>query len=257
MPNIRAALLGLAATIGFAAPVNADSDATLQQIYDQAHTGHLDQARQMINQVLMDHPRSAKAHFVAAELASRAGNLSAARGQLQQAEQLDPGLHFASPQAVRALKAELGVSAASGYEVPLGALQHSYSWFPGILLAALGFLIWAIVRRRKATLVPYSGAPMGATGPYPGAYPGPMAGPMGSGIGTGIAGGLASGLALGAGVVAGEEVARHFLDGNHHHEGTAPVGPDEAASNDNMGGNDFGVDNSGSWDDAGGGGDWS
>ena len=85
MPNLRAALLGLTATIGFAAPVYRDSDATLQQIYDQARTGHFDQARQMINQVLMDNPRSAKAHFVAAALASRAGNLSVARGQLQQA----------------------------------------------------------------------------------------------------------------------------------------------------------------------------
>ena len=150
----------------------------------------------MINQVLMDHPRSAKAHFVAAELASRAGKLNVARGQLQQAEQLDPGLHFASPQA---LKAELGVSPASGYEVELGPLRHSYPWFPGILLAALGFLIWAIVRRRRATLVPYSGTPMGG-GPYPGSYPGPMGGSVGGGMGSGIAGGLVSGLALGAGV---------------------------------------------------------
>ncbi len=109
MPNIRTALLGLAATIGFAAPVYGDSDATLQEIYDQTRIGHLDQARQNINQVLMDNPRSAKAHFVAAALASRASNLSVARGQLQQAEQLDPGLHFASQQA---LKAELGVSPA-------------------------------------------------------------------------------------------------------------------------------------------------
>ena len=37
--------------------------------------------------------------------------------------------------------------------------------------------------------------------------------PMGGGIGSGIAGGLASGLAAGAGIVAGEELAHHFLDG--------------------------------------------
>jgi uncharacterized protein len=251
MPNLRAAFLGLAASIGLAAPVNADSDATLQQIYGQARTGHLDQAQQMINQVLIDHPRSARAHFVAAELASRAGNLSIARGQLQQADQLDPGLHFASAQAVRTLQAELGIGAASGHEAALSPPQHSFPWIPGLLLAALGFLIWAIVRRRSAAPVPYSGAPLGA-GPYAGGYTGPTAG----GLGSGIAGGLASGLALGAGVVAGEEVARHFLDGNHHHEGT-PASPD-AASNDNMGGNDFGVDDGGSWGDAGGGGgDWS
>jgi hypothetical protein len=256
MPNLRAAFLGLAASIGIAAPVSADSDATLQQIYDQARTGHLDQAQQMINQVLMDHPRSARAHFVAAELASRAGNLSIARGQLQQAEQLDPGLHFASAQAVRTLKAELGVGAVSGYEAALSPLQHSFPWFPGILLAALGLLIWAIVRRRSAAQSPYSGAPLGA-GPYGGGYTGSLGGPTGGGLGSGIAGGLASGLALGAGVVAGEEVAHHFLDGNHHHEAGTPASPD-AASNDNMGGNDFGVDDGGSWGDAGGGGgDWS
>ncbi len=94
-------------------------------------------------------------------------------------------------------------------------LQYSYPWFPGILLAALGFLIWAILRRRKATPVPCSGAPLGA-GPYPGNYPGPIGSPIAGGMGSGIARGLPSGLALGAGVVEGEDLAHHFLDGNHH-----------------------------------------
>lgn len=254
MPNLRAAFLGLAASIAFAAPIHADSDATLQQIYDQARAGHLDQAQQMIDQVLVDHPRSAKAHFVAAELASRAGNLGVARGQLQQAEQIDPGLNFANPQAVRALRAGLGTSRAGGHEVALGPQPHSFSWLPGMVLAGLGLLIWAIVRRRSAPPVPYSGAPMG-TGPYPG---GGSPGPMGGGLGSGIVGGLASGLALGAGVAAGEEVAHHFLDGNHHHDGAPPAGPDTAVSNDDMGGNDFGVSDGGGWDGGGGGGgDWS
>jgi hypothetical protein len=258
MPNLRAAFLGLAASIALAAPIHADSDATLQQIYDQARAGHLDQAQHMIDQVLVDHPRSAKAHFVAAELASRAGNLSVARGQLQQAEQIDPGLQFANPQSVRALKAELGARTAGGYEGAIVPRQRGFSWLPGMVLAGLGLLIWAIVRRRSAPAVPYSGAPMGAGPPYPGAYPGPVSGPMGGGLGSGIVGGLASGLALGAGVAAGEEVAHHFLDGNHHHDGVPPVGPDGAGSNDNMGGNDFGIGDGGSWDDGGGGGgDWS
>jgi hypothetical protein len=141
MPKIRAAFLGLAATIGFSAPVNADNDPTLQQIYDQARDGHLDQAQQMIHQVLADHPRSAKAHFVAAELASRAGKLALARGELQQAEQLDPALEFANPWAVRALKSELGLGIASDNAFTLDPLQQSYSWFPGMLLAGLGALV--------------------------------------------------------------------------------------------------------------------
>jgi uncharacterized protein len=80
-----------------------------------------------------------------------------------------------------------------------------------------------------------------------------------AGIGSGIAGGLASGLAVGAGVVAGEELARHFLDGDRHEGGVPPApsrGPGRRTSD--MGGNDFGVNDAGGWDDSGGGGDdWS
>jgi hypothetical protein len=90
MRNVRAAFLGLTAAIAFAAPVFADNDPSMQQIYDEARAGHLDQAQQMINQVLRDHPRSGKAHYVAAELAAKEGNLGVARGELGQAEQLAP-----------------------------------------------------------------------------------------------------------------------------------------------------------------------
>jgi hypothetical protein len=78
-------------------------------------------------------------------------------------------------------------------------------------------------------------------------------------------GGLASGLAVGAGVVAGEELAHHFLDGGRS-SGGGVIPPAEAGesgfSNSDMGGSDFGVNDPGSgWDDGGssggGGGDWS
>lgn len=253
MPVLRAAFLGLAAMFSFATTVNADSDATLQQIYDQASTGHLDRAQQMIDQVLLDHPKSARAHYVAAQLALREGKRGVARNELGQAEQLDPGLRFASPEAVRALKAEIGVTVLGGAALAATPENHSFPWVSGLLLAGLGVIIWMIVRRRSAVGVPYTGAPMGA-GPYP------VAGTMGAGIGSGIAGGLASGLALGAGVVAGEEIAHHFLDGNHQGTGVAS-GSDMMPPPDNMGGNDFGVnDAGGGWDDGGGGGgggDWS
>jgi hypothetical protein len=70
-------------------------------------------------------------------------------------------------------------------------------------------------------------------------------------------------LAVGAGVVAGEELAHHFLDGGH---GGGVIPPAEAGesgvSNSDMGGSDFGVNDPGSgWDDGGssggGGDDWS
>jgi hypothetical protein len=82
-------------------------------------------------------------------------------------------------------------------------------------------------------------------------------------MGSGIAGGLASGLAVGAGVVAGEELAHHFLDGGHREGGVIPSADaaEPGYSNSDMGGNDFGANDPGSWDDGGGGGgggdDWS
>ena len=57
--------LVLVAAFSCAGPVLA-ADPTVDQIYEQAREGHLDQAQQMMNQVLRDHPGSAKAHYVEA-----------------------------------------------------------------------------------------------------------------------------------------------------------------------------------------------
>src|ERR1700716_3800125 len=92
--------LVLVLAMACAAPVLADTDPTLHQVYEAAQTGHMDQAQQMMNQVLRDHPTSARAHFVEAELSARSGNFPKAREELARAQQLDPGLSFAKPQAV-------------------------------------------------------------------------------------------------------------------------------------------------------------
>jgi hypothetical protein len=68
-------------------------------------------------------------------------------------------------------------------------------------------------------------------------------------------------LAVGAGVVAGEELAHHFLDGGRREGGVIPSADAAEPSNSDMGGNDFGANDPGSWDDGGssggGGDDWS
>ena len=46
----------------------------------------------MITQVLADHPTSAKAHYVQAELYAKEGKTSLARAELGTAERLNPGL---------------------------------------------------------------------------------------------------------------------------------------------------------------------
>jgi hypothetical protein len=135
--------------MGVAIPALASNDPTLQLINAHVRAGHLDQAQQMINQVLIDYPHNARAHFVAAELASRSGRLVVARGELNKAERLDPGLPFASPGAVQALKAELGLTRSQNEPLALAALAPSFPGVPGLLLAGLGMIVWSFARRRQ------------------------------------------------------------------------------------------------------------
>ena len=81
----------------------------MKQIYQAATTGHLDQAQQMINEVLANHPGSAKAHWVQAELFAKEGKGILARSEVLEAERLNPGLTEFSPKSVRELKVQLGL----------------------------------------------------------------------------------------------------------------------------------------------------
>ncbi len=252
-------LLSLAAGVALAA------DPSAHQIYLATRAGNIAQAEQMVAQVLKDHPRSAKAHFVAAEVEARAGNFGNARSQLAQAQALAPGLPFASAQAVRALQRELGLAPTRTESARHGA--HFGLGWPLLLIGGV-LVLWMIVRRRMAAAA-YSSA-------YPGQFPGgmaPGAGPMGppGGYppgayppgypqgGSGIMGNIASGLAVGAGVAAGEALVGRMLEGNGGNSGIADAGAAQIdpQANADLGGNDFGLNDPGSWDDGGaGGGGW-
>jgi cbb3-type cytochrome oxidase subunit 3 len=236
---------------------------TPHEVYQAANSGHLAQAQQMIEQVLQEKPRSGEAHYIAAEIYAREGNLSLARQELTTAESLEPGLPFARPASVAALQREIQTRSASGpppalYVQNAAYTQRASSGFPFatvlILLGAIG-VIWFVFRRRAhqaayANTVPAVPGPAGYGAPGYGPGYGPV--PMGGGIGSSIAGGLASGLAVGAGVVAGEELARHFLDSDGRQIPVEPqnesVEPDQ---NPDMGGQDFGVNDGSSWSDGG------
>lgn len=279
MQRLLAATLAATAltlAMSFSAPVLA-ADPTVHQIYEAAEGGHLDQAQQMMDQVLRDHPKSAKAHYVQAELYAKEGKTALARAELNQAEEIEPGLTQENPQSVQALKAQLGMAprVTQGPRVIGMTSAPAAAHFPWgtalIFVIAIGALLM-LFRRRSAYAQYPAGAPAMGGGPGgfggPGGYAGP-GGPMagGGGIGSGIAGGLASGLAVGAGVVAGEELAHHFLDGGRREGTVAPPadsGDWQQSGNSDMGGSDFGVNDPGSWDDGssgggdgGGGGDWS
>jgi uncharacterized protein len=262
---LAAATLATTATLALAltSPAFADSDPTVDQIYTAANSGHLDQAQTMISQVLADHPSSAKAHYIQAELYAREGKIPLARSELATAEKLQPGLPHENPRSVQELKAQLGLGGgvmrsagpAMMRSVPA---ERSFPWGTVLLLVGVIALLWMVFRRRNTNTYAQYPAPGPGMGGAPGYGPGYGPAPMGGGgIGSGIAGGLASGLAVGAGVVAGEELAHHFLDGGR---GGGIIPPAEAGESGNpnadMGGADFGVNDPGSgWDDGGGGGD--
>ena len=260
MRNLLVRLLAAGAlSFMFGGMALADTDPTVHQIYEAASSGHLDQAQQMMDQVLRDHPDSAKAHYVQSELYAREGKLGPARAELERAEQLQPGLPKENPRSVAELKSELGLTGRG--DQSFGATRVSASHFPWatvVILALVVGVIWMLFRRRTSAQYPPS-VPAVTPGTYgPGSYPpGGPGGPVGGGIGSTVAGGLAGGLAAGAGIVAGEALAHRVLDGGH--SGTPPppaTGDSEPnAANSDMGGGDFGVNDPGSWDDSSGGSD--
>lgn len=255
------ALLGasaLAIMVALSAPAFAADEFSMHEVYQAAQAGRLGEAQAMMDKVLRDHPDSAKAHYVEAELLAKQGKMSAAAAELSKAEQLNPGLPFAKPQSVQELRAVI-----AGHGASAKAEQGGISW--GIVLLVLALIVFiffvgrAMGRRSNPVVYPaggnYGNGPYGQQ-PYGGA---PMGGPAGGGIGSGIMGGLATGAALGAGMVAGEALMHNLTDGGSPHNNgmisDANAADSWGTAND-MGGNDFGVTDSGSWDD-GGGGDWT
>ena len=281
---IRLTLLSV--SVMCVAPVHAAAagDASMHEVYLAAEAGKFGDAQAMMGKVLHDHPNSGKAHFVEAELLARQGLLSQAEAELGNAERLAPGLPFAKPAAVEKLRkhiAALHAPARTIYAPAASPAAYAYaprdvpapagSGLPwSLLLGGLGLVAFIILalrfmaRRTTPDFMPgrsgnYSPTPAGPSyggaAPYGGPAPsaGPMMGPGAGGIGSGIMGGLATGAALGAGLVAGEALMHHFTDGNRNRvPDQPPAVRNDVPAPDDMGGNDFGVSDSSSWDDGGG-----
>ncbi len=252
--------LQLIVFLGFAlmATLAAAASPSVDDIYQAARAGHLGDAQRMVDQVVAEHPKSAKAHYVAAEIYAKEGKTATARNELQTAEQLEPGLPFAKPQSVAELKSLLAAPAAAAGQSPAGqsaAGQGSFPWGTVvILLLAVGVIVMVVKSLAARNAAPQNYYPGGGA---PGQGYGPGYGPAGGypgagggGLGSSIVGGLATGAAVGAGMVAGEALAHHFLDGDQPHV-AAQDAPQNAAyvQNSDMGGNDFGINDASSWDD--------
>ena len=261
--------LGALLACACALPVLAAAP-TPDQVYQALRAGNVAQAQQMMTQVLSEHPRAGRAHFVAAEVDARAGNYGLARQELRTAESLDPSLATKDPRGVEELKQQLGETPAVGVlaqQTVHGSHRARFGLF--LLLIGAAVVLWLVLRRRAVAMgyPNYAGRYPGGVPPGPGGYgPGgyPGGGYPGGYMpgGPGIMGSVASGLALGAGVAAGEELVQHVIGGGANAGAGGFVPPAQAGQlpdpNADMGGNDFGLNDPGSWDDGsgGGGGGW-
>ena len=269
------------------------AEPTVDQVYQAAQGGRYIEAQTMLDEVLKAHPTSAKAHYIQAQVYAKQGLMTKAGAALADADRLDPAAKYASPSAIQALRTQIAAPRPSLSDnralqpapvraqqvqtpAPQAPRERSFPW--GLLLGGLGlvaFIVWVsrMMSQRTAAMQAANGG-MGAGGiqQYPGGAYGPTGGgagyapgygpgyggvaPQAPGMGSRIMGGLATGAAVGAGIVAGEAMMRHFTD-NDRNANAAP-----APSNDNwaapapsydMGGNDFGVSDTSSWDSGGGG----
>lgn len=272
----------LLVSVTLAGPSLASDEPSLHQVYEAANAGRLGDALGMMEKVLQGHPNSAKAHFVEAELLAKQGRLAKAEAELTTAERLAPGLPFTKPGAVEKLKQHVSsprhTPAPLVPEAPSAQPQSASAILWPMLLMGVGLVAAVIffvrsLRQRRRNMVPSGGGtgygssfnsgpgfgPGAPLQPYGAGGVGQPMGPAPGGVGSGILGGLATGAAVGAGMVAGEALMHHFTDGNRHdvNQSAFPAPADDSiAPTDDMGGNDFGVSDTSSWDDSSSGGDW-
>jgi len=250
-------LVLLAATLGVLPLARAADDPTLQEVNNAVRAGRLADAQSMMLTVLRDHPKSAKAHFVEAEVLSRLQRRDEARRELALAEELEPGLTSIRSSTVEDLRHRLDGGAAPSASFAPRAEPHESSGFPVmpvILLVGAGIVIFLVLRARRPAVMGGPGMMPGGAPPAPYGYGQggmPYGAPAGGpGIGSGILGGLATGAAVGAGVVAGEALAHEIMGGHEHSSGNAWA--DDGSRGAPPDRSDLGVD--GGWDSGGSGG---
>ena len=302
--------MALALATAMAGPVlaAAPGEPSIPQIYQAAEAGRLKDADEMIAKVLQDHPASAKAHFVHAELLLKEGKIAAARSALARAEELAPGLPFVKPETVSSLRRSFEAATVSGgpragsnsgsttgsgstsVARPMASevreparAAGGFGMLPIALIgiAGIGLVVFLIRRARPANApMPMGQAATGVGGgygapSYPGGYgggvPQPAPGmqgmqmapgaPAAGGVMGGLGGALMTGAAVGLGAAAVGAAVRHFSQSDSHPErDAAPAASQQPAfANDlgptpdrDLGGNDFGITDTASWDSSGG-----
>jgi len=249
--GVFAAAILLTSNVAFA-------EATLPEVYKAVQSGQMAKADAMMKEVLQNHPNSAKAHYVAAELYAKEGKVEVARNHFITAQNLAPGLPFAQAESVQKLQVQLANTQVAPAAAQTSIFSNPLFWG---LIAILVVGIVIVMKRRKAEAVQvynapsagYPGTPGGPAG-YPGGPGGPgyPGAPAAGGMGSGLMGSLATGAALGAGMYAGQALASNLMGGHDNGHSNAGSNPNlnQVGAPASLDPN-FGVRDASSWDDGG------
>jgi hypothetical protein len=212
-------LVGMLALASSGAAFAGDSPREVQAALQQ---GNYALAEQDMRQAISEHPQSAKAHYVLAQVLAHEGNIGDAAKEANQAQQLDPQLGFTDPARFERFQAELRQAlapvatrgaVAQRITHPMVQVEHRHFhmlWLILGLLVVIGLFMLFRRNQRGASsgyeqrgyAPPQAGAPNGYGAAYPPpAPPYPQQPPAaGSGLGGAFVGGLAGGV-LGAAAV--------------------------------------------------------
>lgn len=212
-------ILFLALLVLSSAASAADSPKDVQALISR---GDYAGAEAMLRDAVTEHPQSAKAHYVLAEVLAHEGNIGEAKTEASKAATLDPGTHFTDPAKFKDFQRKLDAALApvsnsrspaapvrySDAQQPTGGQGSGSSRLTGILVigAVIALIAYLLMRRKRNAFGQPSGyatpPPMDGVPPY-GGYPGngPYAPPPQphSGVGTAVAaglGGVAAGMLL-------------------------------------------------------------
>lgn len=235
----------------------ADSPKDIQALISR---GDYPGAETALRQAISEHPDSAKAHYILAEVLAHEGNIGEAKTEASKAATLDPSTKFTDPAKFQHFQHELDAALAPpsasrpaavaparfGETQPAarseaGGQSHMTGWLIGGVILVL--IIFFVMRRRQNTNnqfgngyppappmnggQPYGGQPYGG---YPGGNQGYAPPPSsGVGVGTAVAAGL-GGLAAGALL---DEALRSHRDGEEtRSSGFGNLGPDSSSQPD-------------------------
>ncbi|MBV8046156.1 MAG: tetratricopeptide repeat protein [Paludibacterium sp.] len=183
-------------------------NAEQQQIQTAVQQGDYAKAEGLIEQVLQQHPNSAKAHYIHAEVLAHTGKPAQAQQEVAAAKQLDPKIGFTSPEKLGKFEAYLDVAAhakqqthTAAQTVAVTPAQPVENQPIGIMPIVIGLLalvlITLLVSRlfRRPAATQNGGYPPGSQG-----YGGAQNYPVGTNGGTTI---INNGSSTGSNVAAG------------------------------------------------------